>query len=78
MKSRDGCLQFTKRSKSMKTVVETCSRSRWDTFGRFCDKVDLLLKYFDYIANFVDTILLYIYVFCFDICKLFLKFLILT
>ena len=48
------------------------------TLWSVCNKVDLLLKYFDYIANFVDTILLYMYVFCFDICKLFLKFLILT
>ena len=47
-------------------------------FWLVCDKVDLLLKYFDYIANFVDTILLDMFVFCFDICKLFLKFLILT
>ena len=30
-------------------------------FWLVCDKVDLLLKYFDYIANFVDTILLYMY-----------------
>ena len=47
-------------------------------FWSVCDKKDLLLKYFDHIANFVDTILLYMYVFCFDICKLFLKILILT
>ena len=44
-------------------------------FIPFCPNLAI---YFDYIANFVDIILLYMYVFCFDIWKIFLKFLILT
>ena len=63
--------------KDIEELEEIFERDVWNSPGLGgtllvgCDKVGLILKYFDYIARFVDTILLYMYVFCFDICKLF-------